>query len=255
MKEVRSRNNSVFKELKALGRRKTRESTGCFIVEGRRFVAEAGRYPDRMVYLVRSTAYEGEIPASEAGTILLEESLFKEVSDTVHSQGILAVVRKPPEVPFDEDEPVLFLDTLQDPGNLGTIIRSAVAAGVGQIALRRGSVDLYSPKVVRSSAGGIFHMKARTIPEGSDFIETLKAGGYRIFGAAADGARAFDEVVYPRRSLIIIGNEGRGIDPEILKILDERIRIPMVAGTESLNASVAAGIILYEVGRQLKNYL
>ncbi|OPL09261.1 MAG: hypothetical protein AVO33_07295 [delta proteobacterium ML8_F1] len=255
MKMIQSRSNPFFKELKVLGRRRKRDQLALFVVEGDRFVGEALKNPGQVAYLVVSTAYDGAVGLQGVQTIVLDEQLFREISDTVHSQGILAVVKKSPEVPFDLKEPILFLDGLQDPGNLGTIVRSAIAAGVRQIASGRGSVDIHNPKVVRASAGGIFQVNHRTIDHEADFLKELKRLGYRLFGATAQAHQAFDEVVYPSKSLVVIGNEGSGISPGILEELDQGIRIPMACGTESLNASVAAGIILYEVGKQLKKYL
>ena len=143
------------------------------------------------------------------------------------------------------------LDRIQDPGNLGTIIRSSVASGISQILLPKGTVDSYNPKVVRSTAGAIFSVELFQLNNTIEFIEKLKEKDYLVVGATMDAKENFDKVEYSKKTVIIIGNEGNGISEELLKLTDYNVSIPLFGEIESLNASIAAAIILYEIGKQL----
>nr|WP_255813407.1 RNA methyltransferase [Acidaminobacter sp. JC074] len=166
---------------------------------------------------------------------------MKTLVETETPQGILAIV-KIEEVPLREG-PVLFLDKIQDPGNLGTLIRTAEAAGFGGVILRKGCTDPYSQKSIRSSMGSIVSIP---VLMGRDIDDLMKLD-YKIYGAALEGGKPYRDFTYDVKTLLIIGNEGNGITDEVLDICHERIYIPMKGDVESLNASIAGGILMFEI--------
>ena len=145
---------------------------------------------------------------------------------------------------------LLVLDNLQDPGNLGTIFRTAEAAGVTGIILSKDSVDIYNPKVIRSTMGAIFRMPFVYVEKLTDTIEELKAHQIQVYAAHLEGKNAYDEENYLNGTAYLIGNEGNGLRQEVADCADTWIRIPMLGQAESLNAAVAASILMFEAARQ-----
>jgi len=179
------------------------------------------------------------------GTTVSEE-VMRAISDTQTPPGLLAVVpisEKPPKEGL-----LLIVDRLRDPGNLGTILRSAWAAGVGQLVTTKGTVDIYSPKVVRGAMGAHFHLSLAP-DKGWEEIEPLLEGR-QILLAEARGEVAYHEVDWSKPSALIIGGEAEGASEEAKRLAHKRVYIPMPGGAESLNAAVAASIILFEAARQ-----
>ncbi len=197
---------------------------------------------------------------------IMTDRVFAHVSGTVNSQGIMGVFRMPeyrmedyiikddPLAAADKPESrksrILLLDRIQDPGNLGTILRTAEAAGFDLIILNSGCVDIYNPKVVRSTMGAIYRMPFVYAGDLSETIGLLKENGYRVSGAYLESSVEYTAAVYPSKTGIVIGNEANGISREVIEACDERIRIPMCGKTESLNAAVAASLIMYEILRK-----
>lgn len=217
---------------------------------------------------------------------MLSDDVFARVSDTKTPQGVLAAVhmqeysfadilgvkkaaahthvqRSFMQDPFDghfaaKDSSagrarlplVLVLDNLQDPGNMGTVFRSAEAAGASGILMSKDCVDVYNPKVIRSTMGAIFRLPFFRTDNLPAAVKELKAGGLRVYAAHLEGRRTYDGEDYRRGCAFLIGNEGNGLRPEVAECADCRIRIPMEGCTESLNAAVAASILLFEAARQ-----
>lgn len=175
--------------------------------------------------------------------------LMEHMSDTKNSQGILAVVRqkKYTELPGDF---FLILDTLQDPGNMGTIFRTAEAAGVDGILMNRDCVDVYSPKVVRATMGAMFRMPFMVSDDLPAEIWRMKSEGVQVYAAHLRGTKNHWDFDYRQPTAFMIGNEGNGLQDEIAALADTYLRIPMMGHTESLNAGVAASVLMYEVLRQ-----
>ena len=260
---ITSAQNKVLKEIKALSRKKDRVKTGLFIAEGLRFVMSAVEiqadievivYSDSVYRTDEGTTFVNQLIKDANYKVLeAEEKLFNELSDTQSPQGILAVVKQPKADWPNIIEPngfVMILDRLQDPGNLGTIIRTADAAGADGVILLKGTVDVYNPKVLRSTMGSIFEMP---ILEGVSWEETqqkLKESGYLIASTALEDSVEYDSLDYTKATAMIIGNEANGISDEVLKQSDVRVKIPIVGSAESLNAGVAAAVMMYEVLRQ-----
>ena len=180
------------------------------------------------------------------------DTVFEYMSDTKSPQGILAVVRMKSYNELSGDS-FIILDKLQDPGNLGTIFRTAEAAGIDGIIMSRDTVDVYNPKVVRSTMGGILRVPFKYVDNIEEEIRGLKKAGVRVYAAHLDGVSSYDEADYCGPTAFIIGNESAGISDSVAACADELIRIPMLGKVESLNASVAAGILMYELARQRRN--
>lgn len=175
---------------------------------------------------------------------IVNEKIKNSISQTESPQGIFAVVKmKEFSIEF-RDKRFVILDRIQDPGNLGTIIRTSDAAGFNTIILDKGSVDPFNPKVVRSSQGSLFHLKIINF-DIKRIIEELKDRGVKILGTSPKGDKIYTDVNIRDRLAIVFGNEAKGIRDEILSMCDETIRIPIYGRAESLNVSVSSGIILY----------
>ncbi len=175
---------------------------------------------------------------------IVNEKIKNSISQTESPQGIFAVVKmKKFSIEF-RDKRFVILDRIQDPGNLGTIIRTSDAAGFNTIILDKGSVDPFNPKVVRSSQGSLFHLKIINF-DIKRIIEELKDRGVKILGTSPKGDKIYTDVNIRDRLAIVFGNEAKGIRDEILSMCDETIRIPIYGRAESLNVSVSSGIILY----------
>ncbi len=187
----------------------------------------------------------------------VSDEVFQLLSDTKSPQGILAVVRQKHyrfedllgKVPL-----VMVLENLQDPGNLGTIIRTAEGAGVTGILMSRGTADLYNPKVTRSTMGSIFRMPFLYTDQLSVDIQRLKHAGVSVCAAHLQGKNTYDRENYRGGTAFLIGNESKGLSDEISALADVRVKIPMEGKVESLNASVAAAILMYEASRQRRKF-
>lgn len=232
---------------------KERRKADAYIVEGIRMVSEIPE--ENLIQLFCSESYlrrgQGSLPNCE----VLSDHVFEHVSDTETPQGILAVVRQdhfsPEDLICGEDTLLVILDNLQNPGNMGTILRSAEACGVSGIILSEGCADLYNPKTVRGSMGSLFRVPCmRTASLADTMLELKNKYGVRCFATELAGSEEYDRVSYTGPCAIVIGNEGNGVSKEILELSDSRIRIPMEGQVESLNAGVAASVLLYEIYRQ-----
>ncbi len=179
------------------------------------------------------------------------ESVLRAISDASTPQGIVARVAMPEPVDVsDGADPVVVLAQVRDPGNAGTLVRSAVAAGAGAVVFSKGSVDPFGPKTVRASAGALFRVP---IVRDADLLSTLgnlRESGVFLIGASARGSASYDEVDLTRRTAFVLGNEAWGLEPEITARLDEIVSIPMPGPVESLNVGIAGSILLFETVRQ-----
>jgi TrmH family RNA methyltransferase len=249
---IRSRHNPIYKQIRSLLRRDRRHQERAFLVEGPRFIADAQRFGARPQQIVLSETFAERLDlSSEAmGTArILDDELFSSVSDTVTTQGMLAVFPFP-ELQVDQSVPpfILIADGIQDPGNLGTLIRSAAGAGVTQIIALPGTVDPWAPKTVRSAAAAHF-----LVPIDSMNLEQLMdtlPSGTSIVGADADGSMRYDEVDFTGPIAIAIGAEGAGLSEGVESLVQAPVSIPLANAVESLNAGVAGSVLLFEASRQ-----
>ncbi len=236
---------------RSLKDRKAREASGCFLVEGVRMVREAlaSSFPVDIVLVREGFTAMPSVP-KETPVCSMPAHVFDSVSDTKTPQGIAAVVRRQP-IPL-HGRFLLALDGVQDPGNVGTIIRTADAAGFDGLILSPECADPFSPKVLRSSMGSIFRMGLSFPPSLPDALRDLRAGGYSILSSQLDGDLFYERKNVAGSFVLIIGNEGAGISPAVQAEATHRLRLPMRGGAESLNAAVAAGIMMYELMREEK---
>lgn len=262
-----------------LNKGKKRKTDGVFVVEGIKMITEAPSASVVQLFVSASFARrmegerhrvppvqggKGEMKRKEENRIfslpvkpeVVSDEVFARMSDTQSPQGVLAVLKQPGytlEQILDGGKKaplLLLLEHLQDPGNLGTILRSAEGAGVSGVILSADSVDLFNPKVVRSTMGAIFRLPFFYAENFSQTICEIKKKGIRIFAADLEGSRDYDLEDYTAPSAFLIGNESRGLSEEAKALADRRIFIPMEGKLESLNAAVSAAVLVYEGARQ-----
>lgn len=261
-KRITSKNNPVLKECIRLSQKKYRDREGKYLIEGENLIREAvlsGVTPETIL-ICEGSRFEREMPDGvppdpDTEICLLPPELFRKAADTVTSQGILGVVRKRTDAReqiLEANSPesrYVVLDRLQDPGNIGTIIRTAEAAGFRCVIFVRGTGDPFAPKVVRAAAGALFRVPMLFVEDTEDLIAFVRKLGKRLVVTCLDDAVPYEEAGLGAGDAIVIGNEGNGCDRELIRQADLRITIPMQGKIESLNASVAAGILLYETCR------
>lgn len=235
--------NKKIKEIKKLNLKKYRDKTGLFLVEGSHLVLEA----HKTGYLQELILEQDELFPLNVNTMYVTNDLIHYISDVESPQNIMGICKK--KAPIEpQGNRLLILDEVQDPGNLGTIIRSAVAFHIDTIVLGENTVDLYNPKVIRASQGMIFHMnivRANLL----ELLPKLKKEQYQIMGTRVTHGKSLKTIEKSQKFAIIMGNEGNGMHPEVMELCDEFIYIDMNAACESLNVGVAASIILYELDK------
>lgn len=241
---ITSVNNEHIKELIKLKTKKYRDVSDTFLVETKHLVMEAYK-----AGLIKELILEkNEIYPLDVNTTYVTREILKKISSTDTPPTVMAVVYKKKEL-LTIGEKVLILDNIQDPGNLGTIIRSAVAFNMDTIVLSNDTVDLYNPKVVRSNQGMMFHINIIRRNTHS-FINELKNNDYKIVGTKVTNGKDVRTASIYSHFALVIGNEGRGISKDIDDLCDEYLYIKMNDKCESLNASVAASILLYEINNK-----
>ncbi len=250
MKRIESTQNALVKYWKKLATtRKERERSGEFIVEGFHLVEEALKNKERVLQLIVREGVDLPMlwPIDDIASIEVTAAVAKEFAETETSQGVFAVCKQPLLV---EDvmaswRKVLLIDAVQDPGNIGTMIRTADAAGLDAVILGKGSADIYNPKTLRSAQGSHFHIPVLR-GDLEDWIEHLQENGVPVFGTALDeDAVIYNDIQHTGAFAIMMGNEGSGIHPQLLAMTDQNIMIPIFGQAESLNVAVATGIVLY----------
>ena len=290
MQVISSKDNEIIKNIKKLKEKKYRELENAYLIEGIKIVKEAIAENAKIKQIVmcedftdnveldKDTLYE----LARHNLIYVTRNIMDSLSDVKTPQGIIGVVEKSkrfaeedndenksknnidaetnmlgnktgiePKVDYTQDI-IIALDGVQDPGNLGTIIRTADSANLNQIIISKTSADPYNPKVVRSTMGAIFRVN---IIETENIVEELKKAqenGFKVMVTALDSSESIYKTEFNKK-VIVIGNEANGVSKEVQSIADEKVKIPMLGKTESLNASVAAGIMIYEyVRRKIK---
>ena len=266
MDKITSTGNKLVKEVRELEKKaRARRDSGLFVAEGERLCSEIPK--EEIVRIFVTSGYSGRLPkgmdadkkgnaeSNPVGKLQVyevSEQVMEYMSDTRTSQGILAVVKQKHYKSLSGDF-FIILDTLQDPGNMGTIFRTAEAAGVKGIIMNRNCVDIYSPKVVRATMGAMFRMPFLICDDLCAEIKNMKSRGVRIYAAHLKGEKNHFEFDYSGPTAFMIGNEGNGLSDEIAALADSYLRIPMMGETESLNAAVAATVLMYETLRQRMN--
>lgn len=246
MEHITSLKNPKVAAWKALKDRKGRRESGCFLVEGRKMVEEAlASAFDVETVLVQ----EGmELPDGLTMPVYeLPAHVLAAVCNTKTPQGIAAVVRMKEQSALGKH--IVVLDGVQDPGNVGTIIRTADAAGLDGVLLSTQCADVFSPKVLRATMGSIFRMNLRTTDDLPGELTKLREKGYSILSSQLDGTPFYEREKVAEQFALIIGNEGNGVSEQVQQTATHRVRLPMRGGAESLNAAIAAAIMMYELMR------
>ena len=249
---ISSLSNPLVKQVLLLQKKASlRKEEGLFVVEGKRFAEEIPleRLERAFVTEAFADSEEGRELTARLKAERVSEGVMAKMADTMTPQGILALVRRQEAADFGSG-PLLLLERIQDPGNLGTLFRTAEAAGAGGILMDRETVDPYSPKVLRATMGGIFRLPFRVAEDLRKEAEALRKQGYRLYAAHLKGQEAFDRAAYPDRCAFMLGNEGNGLSEELTALADSLIRIPMEGQAESLNVAVAGALLLYEAYKQ-----
>lgn len=237
-----------------------RRRDGVFVVEGVRMVQEAPLGALREICLTETILEKNKENAElqdrlrAVPTELVSEDVFRRMSDTQTPQGILAVVRQAhyelAELLSAPCPLLVILEDLQDPGNLGTILRTGEGAGITGVIMSRGTVDIYNPKVIRSTMGSIYRVPFVYADDLTEVLRQLRAAGIRTYAAHLRGTGSYDTFSYREPTAFLIGNEGNGLSRELADAADTYLRIPMEGQVESLNAAVASALLLYEAHRQ-----
>ncbi len=279
---ITSISNPQMKHILQLQKKsKARWQQRVFVVEGPKMALEAPKEWVEKVYVSESYFMRAEEALAGYQYEVVSDSVFKAISDTQTPQGILCLVRMPEytledlltgNVPSRQMEEtsegiswgrrevvsaphLLILESIQDPGNLGTMLRTGEGAGVSGIIMNRTTVDLFHPKVIRSTMGSLYRVPFYITDHLPETIGKIKRQGVSVYAAHLKGQQSYDEPDYGKGCAFLIGNEGNGLTDEAAGLADTYIRIPMAGQVESLNAAMAAGILMYEVNRQRRHKL
>ena len=260
MQVISSKDNEFIKHVKKLKDKKYRDMNQEFVIEGIKLIREAiEENADIKQIIICDNCLNSDVIPKELmyeiakyECVYVTEKIFRTITDVNTPQGLLAIIGRNStenEINYNHDI-IVALDDIQDPGNLGTILRTVDSIGLNQILVSKGTADCYNPKVVRSTMGAIFRIK---IIECDNLEKTLQEARNHQYKVIVTSLQT-ENSVYDNKKVVVIGNEANGVSAEIQNLADEKIKIPMLGKTESLNASVATGIVLYEYVRQkIKN--
>ncbi|WP_411680380.1 TrmH family RNA methyltransferase [Clostridium thailandense] len=257
METIQSKDNSLIKEVKKLKEKKHRTESNRFLIEGFRFVEEAlqSNFEVPLLFISEGALdkwknfdMEGKLQKNSK-VYIVPDKLLKLISSTDTPQGVVAVVNNKNIKVENKQGFYVLADKVQDPGNMGTIIRTAHAAGALGIVITKGTVDIYNEKTLRSTMGSIFHIPI-IHDDNLESIENLRENGFKLIVSSLDTDKNFYDIDLNSKVIIAVGNEGNGISSELVDIADFKVKIPMPGGAESLNVSVAASIMMFEAVRQ-----
>ena len=246
---ITSKDNEIIKNIKKLHDKKYR--TDSYIVEGIKMVKEAISENQLIELIAIREDLEINFDTKNIKIITVSSKVFNDISDVKTPQGILAVIKKKPNKQIETNtDYILALDSLQDPGNMGTIIRTADSANINQIIINKTTVDPYSPKVIRSTMGAIYRTNIIEVEDLKATLKEMKLKGFQIITTDLKATQSIYDINYNNKTVVVIGNQANGVSQEILQTADKKVIIPMLGKTESLNASIAASIMIYEYVRQ-----
>lgn len=262
MQVISSKDNEFIKHVKKLKDKKYRDESNEYIVEGVKLIEEAVKENAQIkkIIVCEDTTKTYEIPTNvmleiaKYECIYVTEKIFTSITQVTNPQGIMAIIEKNTtnqEIDYTQDI-IVALDDVQDPGNLGTILRTVDSIGLNQIIVSKGTADAFNPKVVRSTMGAIFRVKIIETENLQETIKSMKKHHFKLMVTSLQTDNSIYDIDFNKK-IIVIGNESNGVSSEIQEMADERAKIPMLGRTESLNASVAAGIVMYEYVRQKLN--
>ena len=262
MEFIQSKDNKTIKHIISLGQRKNRQKSGEYIVEGIRSIRDiAAMGAVKTIFIRESKSQDKNVldllaldAVQSVPTYIVQDPVFDKVDNTVNGQGVVAIVAKPKhdiDSVSVEDGLYITLDGVQDPGNLGTIIRTAVAAGVKGIFLMKGTVDPFNDKTVRSTMSALHKIPLYEDVTLSMLHDIVAESNMTTYVTALEDSEPYHSVDYAKRTMLVLGNEGNGVTPEVMNLCTNRIMIPMYGDMESLNVSVAAALCMYKVQEQL----
>lgn len=236
---ITSKDNTRIKNLRKLHKKKERSKAGMFLIDGEHLVEEAVKFSQQIHYIIAEENYSFSINVSNFEVIYVTEPVMKTLSQLDTPQGVMAAVSyMPPEVSGNK---VLVLDDIQDPGNLGTLIRTADAFGFGRLVMSNGTVDPFSDKVLRSAQGSTFHIKV----EVDDIHPVIESFEGLSIGTSLKDAEYLEDIPQADEVLVVLGNEGRGVSESALGHVDRTVKIHMPGDSESLNVAIAGGILMH----------
>lgn len=253
---ITSVKNPLVKQLKKLHQAKGRREENQFLIEGTHLLQEAIAVDYSLDFVCCTPTWQEKYPAdfaraaAHAPIELVAEPVLQAIATTVNPDGVVAVAQRCPIAPQRSLQIALGLERLQDPGNLGTIVRAAAAANCDQIWLSDDSVDLDHPKVLRSTAGQWFRIPMQVAEDLRSTVRDLKQQGFKIVATVPTADLSYWEADLRSPVMVLLGNEGAGLSPELIAEADTAVRIPLAPGVESLNVSVTAALLLYEIQRQ-----
>ncbi len=262
MQVITSKDNELVKNIKKLKEKKYREINNEFVIEGIKLIEEAinEKANIKQIVICDNCNNSDFIPKdlmyeiAKYNCLYVDVKVFYNITEVKNQQGILVVIEKNKinkEIDYNEDILVI-LDDIQDPGNLGTILRTIDSTGLSQVIVSKKSGDVFNPKVVRSSMGAIFRINVIEADNIVQKIKEIKKHKFEILVTSLDTDDSIYDIKYTKKA-IVIGNEANGVSKEVQEIADKKVKIPMLGKTESLNASVATGIMIYEYVRQRQN--
>ncbi len=258
---ITSKENETIKHIKKLKEKKYRDMFGEFIIEGAKMIEEALQEEAiiKSIIICDDCKTQGTLSnelmyeIAKQDCIYVEEKIFSSITDVVNPQGIMAVIEKPDhkdvQIDFDADV-FLLLDNIQDPGNIGTILRTADSLNMKQIIVSKNTADIYNLKVVRSTMGAIFRVNVIEVDDLTKLIKELKKRKITICATDLKTDNSIYDISY-KKTAIVVGNEANGVSEEILALANKKIKIPMIGKAESLNVAVATSIILYEAFKNM----
>jgi TrmH family RNA methyltransferase len=255
---IQDPSQAEIKGVAKLTKKEARSETGLFLLEGPQGLKEALERPKLIEKLFATENFEQKHPElilrareSRVSVNLVSESVLKELSDTTTPQGVVAVCQQfhvsIEDVLASKPELVAFLAQIRDPGNAGTVLRAADAAGADAVVFSKGSVDIYNPKVVRSTTGSMFHLPFVIDADIPSSLDSFKKAGLAVFGADVAGSSlaSIDSVELAKPTLWLFGNEAWGLEPEVTALADKLVQVPIFGAAESLNLATAASVCMY----------
>ncbi|WP_216828882.1 TrmH family RNA methyltransferase [Alkalihalobacterium elongatum] len=251
MNRIESAKNPKIKHWKKLHTKKGRDTDNQFLIEGTHLIEEARKSGINPIELIISEEYD--VPKSwsdwQVSITYVTDRVMMELSEMKSPQGVIAICQQLDHQLVPSKGRYLLIDAVQDPGNLGTIIRTADAAGVDGVVLGEGSVDLYNGKVIRSTQGSLFHLP---IVKGNllEWIEEMKRAEISVYGTALENGQDYKQIDAPSSFGLIVGNEGEGVSKELLKETDANLYVPIYGQAESLNVAIATAVLLYGLRKE-----
>ncbi len=262
MQTITSKDNELIKHIRKLKDKKYRDESNEYVVEGVKLVEEAVKENAKIKQIIvcEDTTRTYEIPThimleiAKYECISVSNKIFNIITQVTNPQGIMAIIEKNAQnakIDYTQDI-IVVLDDVQDPGNLGTILRTVDSIGLNQIIVSKGTADAFNSKVVRSTMGAIFRIKIIEVENLAQAIKEMRKHHFKLMVTSLQTKNSIYDIDFNKK-IIVIGNEANGVSKEIQDMADEKAKIPMLGRTESLNASVAAGVVMYEYVRQKLN--